>query len=68
MNEAQIKGKWKQIKGDIKRQWGKLTDDQIDQAEGRFDKLTGQIQEAYGKNLEDAREEVESFRREHNLH
>lgn len=48
MNSDQIEGKWKQLKGSAKEQWGKLTDDDLDQAEGKRDKLVGKIQEKYG--------------------
>ncbi|MEM6638828.1 MAG: CsbD family protein [Pseudomonadota bacterium] len=65
MNRDQIEGKWLQLKGEIKRQWGKLTDDQIDEAEGNLQKLEGQIQEAYGKTAEEARKEIEDFERKY---
>ena len=48
MNWDIIKGDWKQFKGHVKEQWGKLTDDNLDQIEGKRDQLTGKIQEAYG--------------------
>ena len=48
MNRDTFKGQWKQIKGEVKRRWGMLTDDEVDQADGNFDKLVGRIQERYG--------------------
>ena len=48
MNSDQLKGNWKQLMGDAKKQWGKLTDDDLKQVEGRKDKLVGKIQERYG--------------------
>ena len=45
MNSDQLKGNWKQLMGDAKKQWGKLTDDDVKQVEGRTDKLVGKIQE-----------------------
>ncbi len=54
-------GKWKQFRGDIKRKWGKLTDDDLDRAEGSWDKFVGRLQERYGKSAEDAKKEAESF-------
>lgn len=68
MNETEMKGKWNQLKGEVKRQWGKLTDDQIDEAEGNFDKMTGMIQETYGKNIEEAQREIAEFKRRHGIH
>ena len=48
MNQDRIEGNWKQFKGKIKEQWGKLTDDDIDVVAGRRDQLAGKIQERYG--------------------
>lgn len=61
MNQDQIAGKWKQLKGEAKIMWGKLTDDELDQAEGQKDKLAGLIQERYGRTKEEAETEVKSF-------
>ena len=48
MNWDQIEGKWKQAKGSLKTQWGKLTDDDLDAIAGQRDKLVGKLQERYG--------------------
>ena len=57
MNKDIMEGKWKQIKGDMKAKWGKLTDDEIDQAEGNSEKLAGILQEKYGLEKEEAKKE-----------
>lgn len=61
MNQNQISGKWNQIKGKVKAQWGKLTDDDLDRIEGRKDELVGRLQERYGKSRSDADKEVNKF-------
>ncbi len=61
MNRDQVEGKWKQIKGEAKVAWGKLTDDDLDQAEGNAEKLAGLVQEKYGKTREEAEKEVNRF-------
>jgi uncharacterized protein YjbJ (UPF0337 family) len=61
MNDDIIKGKWKQITGRIKSQWGKLTDDDLDQADGHREYLVGKIQERYGIAKDKAEEEVKRF-------
>ncbi len=48
MNEDQVKGPWLQLKGEAKRLWGALTDDDLTKAEGSRDKLIGIIQERFG--------------------
>jgi uncharacterized protein YjbJ (UPF0337 family) len=64
MNADQMKGKWKQLKGQAKQQWGKLTDDELDQMEGTRDELAGKIQERYGYAKEQAEREVDEFCRQ----
>lgn len=47
--------------GDIKKRWGKLTDDDLKKAEGNTDILAGIVQEKYGQKKEDASNEVKAF-------
>jgi len=65
MNEDVVKGKWHQLKGDIKSRWGKLTNDDLDRAEGDAEKLIGRVQERYGYQREEAKREVDDFMRRH---
>lgn len=61
MNKDQLQGKWTQVKGKAREQWGKLTDDDLDVVEGKADQLAGKIQERYGKSREEAEKEVDQF-------
>jgi len=61
MDADRIKGSWKQLKGDMKKEWGELTDDDLDEAEGHRDYLIGKVQERYGIAKEEARKQVEAF-------
>lgn len=65
MNEDILKGKWRQLKGEVKSQWGKLTDDDLDRAEGDAEKLIGRVQERYGYQRDQAKQEVDDFVRRH---
>lgn len=58
MNDDILKGNWKQFRGEIQKQWGKLTDDDMDVINGEKDKLVGRMQERYGWNRERAEQEV----------
>ncbi len=58
MNWDQIAGNWTQIKGEIKTQWGKLTDDDLTVAEGHRDKLVGRLQERYGYTKDEAERQL----------
>lgn len=61
MNEDILKGKWKQLKGQVKKSWGKLTDDDLDVAEGNRDYLIGRVQERYGVAKDEAERQVKDF-------
>ena len=61
MHADELKGKWKQISGEAKRHWGKLTDDDLAAIEGDRDKLVGKIQEREGKSKDEAEREVNDW-------
>jgi uncharacterized protein YjbJ (UPF0337 family) len=60
-----IKGKWNQIKGDARIQWGKLTDDDMERIGGNKDKLVGTLQERYGWDKEEAERRADDFFAKH---
>jgi uncharacterized protein YjbJ (UPF0337 family) len=59
MNKDILQGQWKQIRGEVKAWWGKLTDNDLDRVAGKFDVLVGILQEKYGYSRERAATEVE---------
>lgn len=59
MNNDIIEGKWKQMRGEAKSWWGKLTDNDLDRAAGKAEVLVGLLQEKYGYTREQAANEVE---------
>ena len=59
MNQNVFEGKWKQIRGQAKIWWGKLTDDDLEEVGGSFDKLIGLLQEKYGYTQQQAEEEYQ---------
>jgi uncharacterized protein YjbJ (UPF0337 family) len=61
MNADVLKGKWHQLKGEVKSQWGKLTDDDLDRVSGDSEKLVGRVQERYGYARDRAKREVDDF-------
>jgi uncharacterized protein YjbJ (UPF0337 family) len=61
IDENLLKGKWNQIKGQIKQQWGDLTDDDIDRIRGNREEMIGVLQEKYGKSEAEAEQEIDQF-------
>jgi len=61
MNEDTLKGQWNQVKGHLRKQWGRLTDDDLDQIKGSRDILLGKLQEYYGKNREQNERDLENW-------
>ncbi len=61
MNADTLKGQWHQVKGEVKTQWGKLTDNDLDQIAGQSEKLIGKLQERYGYQRDRAEREVRDF-------
>jgi uncharacterized protein YjbJ (UPF0337 family) len=49
------------MRGKLKEKWGKLTDDELDQAEGNRDYLIGKVQEKYGLSKEEAQKQLDKF-------
>lgn len=61
MNRDIAQGQWKRMKGVIREQWGRLTDDEFDEIAGRHEQLVGRIQQRYGKARDEAEQEVNDF-------
>ena len=61
MNWDQVKGKWNQLRGSAKQQWGKLTDDDLEQIAGMRDQLVGKLQERYGIARAEAQKKAEEW-------
>jgi uncharacterized protein YjbJ (UPF0337 family) len=65
MNQDQLAGKWKQIKGSFKQKWGKFTDDEITRFNGNRDMIIGALQEKYGQTKEQAQKEYDAWATAH---
>ena len=61
MNWDQMQGKLKQMKGAAKKQWGKLTDDDLTAINGKREQLEGKLEERYGIAKDQARKEVDDW-------
>jgi uncharacterized protein YjbJ (UPF0337 family) len=57
MNKDIFEGKWKEMRGQVKEWWGKLTDQDLDQAAGNAEQIVGLLQQKYGYTRERAEEE-----------
>jgi len=58
MNDDIIKGKWTELKGEIKTQWGNLTDDELDKSQGNVVSIIGLILQKYGSKKEEVQEQM----------
>ena len=63
MDWDRIEGNWKQFRGKVKEQWGKLTDDDFDIVAGKRDQLSGKIQERYGVAKDEADRQISDWAR-----
>ncbi|MDM7850144.1 CsbD family protein [Pseudochrobactrum kiredjianiae] len=61
MDWNRVEGNWKQFKGKVKEQWGKLTDDDIDEVNGRREQLEGKIQERYGIEKDRVKKDIDNW-------
>jgi uncharacterized protein YjbJ (UPF0337 family) len=61
MNSDQLQGNWKQLKGSVKQQWGKLTDDDLMYINGKTESLIGKLQERYGYAKEEAQKRADEW-------
>jgi Uncharacterized protein conserved in bacteria len=61
MNPDILRGRWNQLKGDIRSRWGKLTDDDMTQIQGEAEKMIGKLQERYGYKRDQAEKELNEF-------
>ena len=58
MDWNRVEGNWKQVKGQVKEKWGKLTDDDLTAINGRRDQLEGKIQERYGLAKDQVKKDI----------
>ncbi|WP_349630199.1 CsbD family protein [Methylophaga pinxianii] len=61
MNKDIAEGKWTKFKGQLRENWGKLTDDEIEETKGNAQQLAGLLQERYGLAKDEAEREVEAL-------
>jgi uncharacterized protein YjbJ (UPF0337 family) len=61
MDWNRVEGNWKQVKGQVKEKWGKLTDDDLTAINGRRDQLEGKIQERYGVAKDQAKKQIDDW-------
>ncbi|PKL78553.1 MAG: hypothetical protein CVV27_03195 [Candidatus Melainabacteria bacterium HGW-Melainabacteria-1] len=61
MDWSEIKGKWHQAAGQLKKSFGKLTHDDVTMSEGNRDILVGRLQQRYGYSRDVAEQELSRF-------
>jgi uncharacterized protein YjbJ (UPF0337 family) len=66
MNSNELESKWQKLRGEIRSQWGRLTDDDLERIAGNKDKLIGAVQERYGYVWDEARQMVDRYLDDYN--
>lgn len=61
MNWDQVAGRWKEMKGNVREKWGKLTDHDLDVIAGKRDQLVGRLQERYGWARDESERQADAF-------
>ena len=61
MKEEPFKGRWQQFKTEVKREWDRLTDNDLLEAEGDYIKFLGIVQKRYGDRKEEVNRWVEEW-------
>ena len=61
MNRDTLNGQWTQLKGSVREQWGKLTNDDLDQIQGKSEQLVGKLQERYGIARDEAQRQLDAW-------
>jgi uncharacterized protein YjbJ (UPF0337 family) len=61
MNRDTLSGQWNQLKGSVREQWGKLTNDDLDQIQGKSEQLVGKLQERYGIARDEAQRQLDAW-------
>lgn len=61
MNWEHVEANWKQLKGQLKAKWGKLTDDDMKVLSGKKDQLVSKLQERYGILKDDAERQIDAW-------
>ena len=56
-----VEGNWKQLSGNVRREWGKLTHNDVEQIKGDVEVLAGKIEERYGVTKAEARKQIEQW-------
>ena len=65
MNWDFVQGNWKQVSGKVKKQWGKLTDDDLAKIAGKREELEGKLQERYGLTKDEIKKQLDDFMTRH---
>ncbi len=59
LNKDILLGKWKEVKGELQKKWGVLSDDELEKVKGNVAALVGLLQQKLGISKEEAQKKLE---------
>ena len=66
VNQDILEGKWHELKGLVRQQWGKLTDDDVERMSGKMEEFSGVLQQRYGYDKAQADKAIDDWVKEAN--
>lgn len=64
MNGDRIEDHWKQLKGNLRQHWGKLTDDRLGIVAGKRYQMAGEIQKSYGVSRDELKKQLSAWQKQ----
>lgn len=65
MNDDMVEARWRSVREQTRKWWGKLTDADLERIEGKAERLADALQEKYGYTRQHAESQSNRWMRDH---